>query len=184
MVLVRLLVRWGAALLAPLAPSLATPAAAQLRPQPVPAVLSEVLLVSQSPTESRFRLTVTPKVNGFATVGTDPGRPALGLALTSRGNSAVAPPGLDGLVRGIAFDQVDSVLVMRFATSAPAAASAVTISDTTIEITVSSRTARASRTSDDSPPHRCRPPPPQRRAKTCSSWSCSNMPTSAKWWAC
>jgi len=158
MVLVRLLVRWGAALLAPLAPSLATPAAAQLRPQPVPAVLSEVLLVSQSPTESRFRLTVTPKVNGFATVGTDPGRPALGLALTSRGNSAVAPPGLDGLVRGIAFDQVDSVLVMRFATSAPAAASAVTISDTTIEITVSSRTARASRTSDDSPAAASLPP--------------------------
>jgi len=158
MVLVRLLVRWGAALLAPLAPSLATPAAAQLRPQPVPAVLSEVLLVSQSPTESRFRLTVTPKVNGFATVGTDPGRPALGLALTSRGNSAVAPPGLDGLVRGIAFDQVDSVLVMRFATSAPAAASAVTISDTTIEITVSSRTARASRTSDDSPAAASPPP--------------------------
>ena len=45
---------------------------------------------------------------------------ALGLALTTRGNSAVTPPGLRGFVRAIAFDQVETILILRFSTTGPA----------------------------------------------------------------
>lgn len=111
--------------------------AQQVQPRAAPAVLSEVLLVSENANETRFRLSFAPKANTFAKVGDDPARPAIGLALTSRGASAVMPLGMTGLVRSISFDQVETVLILRFATAAPAKASAVAISDTTIEITVS-----------------------------------------------
>lgn len=134
--------------------AVASPAAAQLRPMPVPAALTEVKLLSQSPTETHLLLTLTPKVNGFTTSVNDPNRPGpgLGLALTSRGNSAVTPQRLDGIVRAISFEQIDSVLILRFATAGSASVSAVATSDTTIEVTVATRTARAARVSDDDGP--------------------------------
>ena len=121
------------------APSVASaPALAQqARARPVPASLTEVLLVAESPTESKFRLAFGPKANSFAAVGSDPANPSLGLALTSRGTGAVSPPGLSGLVRQISFEQVESVLILHFSTSAPATVKAVAVSDTTIEVTVS-----------------------------------------------
>lgn len=106
----------------------------------VQAVLTEVLLVSETPSETKFRLAFSPRANTYAPVVSEPGRAALGLALTSRGNSAVAPPGLSGLVRGIEFQQIETILILRFATSAPATVKAVSVSDTTIEVTVSSGT--------------------------------------------
>lgn len=131
--------RLAAALLAPLplAAALPAPALAQQQPRPVPAALTEVQLISQSAGETKFRLVFTPKANTFGTVGEDPYKPALGLALTNRNNSAVTPAGLTGLVRGITFDQVETVLILRFATSAPAKVKAAAINETSIEITVS-----------------------------------------------
>lgn len=131
-----LIVALGAALLVLL--NVSAPASAQQRREAVPAVLNEVLLVSESATESKFRLSFSPRSNTFGKVGDDPARPAIGLALTSRGAGAVTPPGLAGLVRSITFDQVESILILRFGTSQPATAKAIVVSDTTIEITVTS----------------------------------------------
>ena len=41
-------------------------AAAQLRPQPVPAVLTDVKLLSENPDESRFELRFSPKATSYA----------------------------------------------------------------------------------------------------------------------
>jgi general secretion pathway protein D len=123
--------------------SFSAPAAAQ-GPRVSPAVLTEVLLVDETPTETKFRLSFTPKSNTFGPVGSDSSKPALGLALTTRGNSAVTPHGLRGFVRSITFDQVDTVLILRFAAAGPASVRAVSISDTTIEVTVSSGVQAAS----------------------------------------
>ncbi len=49
-----------------------------------PAVLTKVTLLTDSPAETRFQLHLEPKANGFAPVGNDVNRPALGLALTTR----------------------------------------------------------------------------------------------------
>ena len=126
----------GAMLLVLLAAS--APATAQQRREAVPAVLNQVLLVSEGPTESKFRLSLSPRNNTFGKVGDDPAQPAIGLALTTRGAGAVTPPGLAGLVRSITFDQVESILILRFGTSLPATAKAIVVSDTTIEVTVTS----------------------------------------------
>lgn len=118
--------------------------AEQTRPLAKPALLNEVLLVSESANESKFRLALSPKANGFAPVGNDPALPSLGLALTSRGNSAVSPMGLKGLVRQIGFEQADTILILHFQTTSAAKITAVAISESTIEVTVSTgRTEQA-----------------------------------------
>jgi general secretion pathway protein D len=119
--------------------SLSSASTAQLRPQPVPAVLTEIKLVSQSPDESRLQLSFDPKVTTFAPMATQqPTLPSMGFALTTRGPRAVQPSNLKGLVRGLSFEPVDTLLIVRFATDRPAALSAVQTGDRTIEVTISS----------------------------------------------
>ncbi|HEX3676930.1 MAG TPA: secretin N-terminal domain-containing protein [Sphingomicrobium sp.] len=116
-----------------------TAAAAQLRPQPVPVLLTDVKLLSENPDESRFELNFSPKATTYAPMATQqPTQPSIGFALASRGRGAVQPPNLKGLVRGLSFEQVDTLLIMRFATARPASLSAVQTGDKTIEVTVSS----------------------------------------------
>ena len=118
----------------------ATLATAQTRPQPVPAVLTAITLVSESASETRLQLTFSPRANTFATIGSEPNRPALGFALTNRQSSAVTPPGLKGLVRTISFDQADTILIMRFGVTTPAVVAALATGDRTVDIIVKSGT--------------------------------------------
>src|SRR6184192_3569236 len=105
--------------------------------QTPPSVLTKVTLLTESPAETRFQLHFEPKANGFAPVGNDVNRPALGLALTTRGMSAVTPPGLKGLVRQISFEQVETILIIRFAVTSAASVTASPSGDKTIDVTVS-----------------------------------------------
>jgi general secretion pathway protein D len=67
--------------------------AAQLRPQPIPATLTEVRLLSENADESRFELTFDPRASSYAPMASQqPTQPSIGFALTSRGRSAVQPP--------------------------------------------------------------------------------------------
>jgi len=114
-------------------------AAAQLRPQPVPVLLTDIKLLSENPDESRFELHFSPKATSYAPMATQqPTQPSIGFALASRGRGAVQPPNLKGLVRGLAFEQVDTLLIVRFQTARPASLSAVQTGDKSIEVTVSS----------------------------------------------
>jgi general secretion pathway protein D len=112
-------------------------AAAQLRPQPVPAVLTGVRLLSENADESRFELSFDPKATSFAPIAGQPTQPAVGFALASRGPHAVQPSGMKGLVRSMSFEQADTVLILRFAVTQVAAVSGVQTGDRTVEITVS-----------------------------------------------
>jgi len=105
--------------------------------QAAPAVLTKVTVLTDSPGETRFQLHFEPKANGFAPVGNDVNRPALGLALTTRGTSAVSPQGLKGLVRQISFEQVETILILRFSVTSAASVTASPSSDKTIDVTVS-----------------------------------------------
>jgi general secretion pathway protein D len=95
-----------------------------------PAVLTKVTLLAESPAEARFQLHLDP-------IGNDVNRPALGLALTTRGSSAVSPQNLKGLVRQISFEQADTVLILRFAVTSAASVTASPSGDRTIDVTVS-----------------------------------------------
>jgi general secretion pathway protein D len=105
--------------------------------QPGPAVLTKVTILAESPSETRLQLLIEPRANGFAPVGNDVNRPALGLALTSRASGAVSPSGLKGLVRQISFEQVETILIMRFAVTSAASVSASPSGAKTIDVTVS-----------------------------------------------
>jgi general secretion pathway protein D len=118
---------------------LSSASTAQLRPQPVPAVLSAIKLISENADESRFQFSFDPKVTTFAPMATQqPTLPSMGFALTNRGPGAVQPSNLKGLVRTLSFEPVDTLLIVRFGTNRPAALSAVQTSDRTVEITISS----------------------------------------------
>jgi general secretion pathway protein D len=115
----------------------AAPALAQTRGQPVPVALTQVRLISESATESRFELAFDPQATSFAPIASQPTQPSIGFALASRGRGAVQPSGLKGLVRGIVFEQQDTVLILRFQVLRAAALSAIQTGGRTIEITVS-----------------------------------------------
>lgn len=121
-------------------PVLAQPiGAAATREAVGPALLTAIEPVAQSPAQASFRLTFTPHANGFAPLAETPqtrGHAAMALALTSRASSAAVTFALKGLVRGIAFEQVDSVLIVHFATASPARAQAEALSPTQVLITV------------------------------------------------
>ena len=102
-----------------------------------PAVLTKITLLTDSPSETRFQLHLEPRANGFAPVGNDVNRPALGLALATRGAGAVSPQGLKGLVRQISFDQFESILILRFSVTSAASVTASPSGDQTIDVTVS-----------------------------------------------
>jgi general secretion pathway protein D len=102
-----------------------------------PAVLTKVTVLTDSPAETRFQLHLEPAANGFAPVGNDVNRPALGLALTTRASSAVSPQGMKGLVRQISFEQVETILIMRFSVTSAASVTASPSGDKTIDVTVS-----------------------------------------------
>src|SRR3954471_14923003 len=105
--------------------------------QAAPAVLTKVTILADSPSETRFQLHFEPRANGFAPVGNDVNRPSLGLPLTTRGSSAGAPPRLKRLVRDISFEQVETILILRFAVTSAASVSASPSGDKTIDVTVS-----------------------------------------------
>ena len=126
-------------------------ASAQLRPMPVPAVLTNVTLVNESASETRFQLTFQPKANTFTAIGSEPNRPSLGFALTTRQSSAVTPPGLKGLVRAISFEQAETLLIMRFGVTTPAIVAAIPTGDRTVDVIVKSGTLPGPQSTDVGP---------------------------------
>jgi general secretion pathway protein D len=120
-----------------------TALAAQAAPVPHPVALTKVDLVSESPTESHFQLTLQPTANPFQALANDPRDPALALALATRSSSAAAPRGLNGLVRSIQFVQAEGVLVLHFLVNTNATITASRNGDQMIDVVVSSGTARS-----------------------------------------
>src|SRR4051794_38385076 len=113
-------------------------AAAQTRPQPTPVALSQVKLLSESADESRFELAFDPTATTFAPIASQATRPSIGFALATRRAQAAQPRGLKGLVRGITFEQADTVLILHFEASQAATISAVQSGSRTVEVTITS----------------------------------------------
>ena len=119
-------------------------AAAQLQSQPVAAVLTNVRLISETPSESRFELAFDPKATTFAPIASQPTQPSIGFALTTRGPHAVQPSNMKGLVRSISFEQDDTVLILRFGVTQAATVAGVQTGGRTIEITITNGKAKQS----------------------------------------
>lgn len=137
----------------------ARPAWAQTRPMPTAVMLTQIKLVTDDSGEAKFDMIFSPRANTFAPVPSDPANPSVGFALTTRGPLASMPPGMKGLVRNITFDQQQTVLILRFATTAPASISATQLDDHTIEVTVSSGAALNSEPGEAPATSATTPPP-------------------------
>lgn len=111
--------------------------AAENAPVPRPVALTKVDIVSETPTQSHFRLTLQPQANPFQALANDQRDPALALALATRSSSAATPRGLKGLVRSIQFVQGDGVLVLHFLVNTNATITASRNGDQVIDVVVS-----------------------------------------------
>ncbi len=98
----------------------AAPALADITvPPPPPAVLTDVQVKDVSPTESQLILTFAPKAPTYSIIQTGNLHPAIGFALSSRGPVARVPGSLKGVLQKVDFEQNDTILILRFATSTP-----------------------------------------------------------------
>ena len=103
----------------------AVTAAAAAQSSSRPNTLVSVLLIAESPGQSLFRVTVTPRVGSFSEVNTDASKPALTLASTGRSSNLASRREFPGFVRSVEFESTDTGLALRFATNGPAKLSAV-----------------------------------------------------------
>ena len=118
---------------------LATPAAAQTQqtqPQPTPAVLTTVSASEVGPAETRFLLGFTPLAPKYSIISNDSDHPSIAFALSQRGPAARLAANLRGLVRSVAFDQNDSVLILNLAVAAPSHLAVTPVGDQTLNLTV------------------------------------------------
>lgn len=112
---------------------LPAPAAAQL----VPSVLEEVKLVTADDDQASFMLRFSPAEPQYAATGSNPRRPELILRTTVKAPRVEERLRPGGIVRSAGFETVDSALVMRFDTAAPAQIRAAPAGDRVVQVTVS-----------------------------------------------
>jgi general secretion pathway protein D len=130
----------------------ALPATAQTRPPPVPAVLTDVAVMEVGPDETHLLLTFAPAAPSFSVIVPDSERPAIGFALSSRGQSARTPFGPKGLLRTIDFEQQDSVLILRPLATSRVKMSATAVSDKVISVTLTATHASSASTATGAQP--------------------------------
>jgi len=77
-----------------------------------PAVLTGISVDETSSGETSLLLTFSPVAPKYSIIRNGTDRPAVGFGLASRGSSAVIPRGLRGVLRGIEFEQNDTILIL------------------------------------------------------------------------
>jgi len=104
--------------------------------------LASITLVAEGTDQSIFLFIFAPKTGSFSMISSDPVRPALSLANTSRGQGAVSPSRMKGLVRSIEFAQTDTGLSVLFNTLIPATVLASPSGEKQLLVTVRKLTAQ------------------------------------------
>jgi general secretion pathway protein D len=101
-----------------------------------PMVLERVNLIEQTASEAKLRLIFDPHANGYVPGPEAVKEVALNFPMTTCANSAVQPSSLNGLVRSIKFDQVDTGLTIHFATAKHAKYKVISVNDSTVELDI------------------------------------------------
>ena len=109
---------------------------AQTQPAPQPAVLTTITASDIGAGSSRVLLTFAPAAPKFSVIANNSAKPSIAFALSTRGSSARAPGAFSGLLRTIALEQNDTILILTFITSSAAAISATPVGDKSISIDV------------------------------------------------
>jgi general secretion pathway protein D len=111
--------------------------AAQTQPPPTPAVLNSISAAPTGHGEALILLTFAPHAPRFSIIADGTDNPSIAFALSSRGPTARAPAALHGLLRSVAFEQSQTILILHFATAGKTHIAATPVGDTTISITLS-----------------------------------------------
>ena len=102
------------------------------------ATLTSIDVISESFNETKLRLKFRPQINGFGEISEGGfNRLALGFAQGGRSPTMPMPTNLSGVVRGISFDQLDTVLIMHLDTTGQAKLNTNALDASTVEVTVS-----------------------------------------------
>ncbi|MDR3512840.1 MAG: secretin N-terminal domain-containing protein [Caulobacteraceae bacterium] len=141
--------RRGMGGLRPLAPTLAVlvlailfgsgdRAWAQIQPPPPPAVLTDISATDAGAGAgaTQVLLTFAPQAPRFSVIGDGTARPSIAFALSSRGSSARLAAGAHGLLRGVDFEQSDTVLILHLAAASRARLVATPVGGRTISLTL------------------------------------------------
>lgn len=92
----------------------AAPALAQIQPPPPAAVLTDIA-VKDAGNAAEIALKFDPAAPKFSLIANDTAAPSIAFALSSRGQGATFPTELHGLLRNIAIEQNDTILILHFA---------------------------------------------------------------------
>ena len=117
-------------------------AASDVLPVAGPAVLDQITAQDVSATETDLVLSFSPKALSAGVINATGTRLAVGFASTSRATTAALTGKLKGVVRGIEFEQHDSVLVMVVQTATSASLEVQPVGDQIILLKVRQATAR------------------------------------------
>jgi len=91
-------------------------------------------------------LTFQPQAPRFSIINNDTDRPSIAFALSSRAPTAAQPNGLKGLLRAVAFEQSDTVLIVHLATAGKVHLAAVASGPNAVSLSLSPTTGPASAT--------------------------------------
>lgn len=114
-----------------------SPACAQTQPPPPPAVLIDVAVAKSNADETQILLTFQPQAPRFSVVGDGTDKPVVALALSSRGLGAKFPQTLRGLIRTMAVEQQDTLLILKFTAASGVKVSVTPAGDRMISLSFS-----------------------------------------------
>lgn len=100
---------------------------AQIPSPPQPAVLTDIAVSNTGEDESQITLTFSPLAPKYTIIADGTDKPSISFALSTRGLGATFPATLHGLLRSIAIEQSETILVLHFT-----AASAVSLTATPV----------------------------------------------------
>ncbi len=123
----------------------AAPAAAQTQPQPTPTVLTTLAANEIGSAETRIVLGFAPLAPKYSIISNDSDHPAIAFALSGRGPAVRVPTSLRGLVRAMALEQNDSILILNLGVAAPSHLAVAAVGEQALSLTVTP----ASRTASD-----------------------------------
>lgn len=98
--------------------------------------VTRFILLAESPTQSVFKLSVSPSIPPFETDADDPVKPVLTLPSTARSGEPSAHYEYRGLVRTVDVEPAGGSLAVRFGTTAPSKIKAVASGQTGILVTI------------------------------------------------
>lgn len=112
-------------------------AQAQILPPPTAAVLNSIAVSENGKDEAQILFVFDPLAPKYSLIANETDKPSIAFALSSRGYGAKFPTELNGILRSIAIEQSDTVLILHFVAQSPVHLAASSAGDRAISLKIS-----------------------------------------------